>query len=163
MGTGISAAPGETIEPLLPATGGLGQPFGAPAQPYVDIDPTMSTPVDIVVEETQTGKFMFGAGVNSDAGVTGQIVIDERNFDITRLPTSWRDFVEGTAFRGAGQGFRIEAMPGTQVQRYLVSFTEPYLFDTPISFNLSGFLYDRRFYRLERTASGRTHGAWDTG
>jgi outer membrane protein insertion porin family len=89
---------------------------------------------------------MFGAGINSDAGVTGQIVIDERNFDITRIPTSWRDFTDGTAFRGAGQGFRVEAMPGTQVQRYLVSFTEPYLFDTPISFNLSGFLYDRRFF-----------------
>ncbi|MCU0983042.1 MAG: BamA/TamA family outer membrane protein [Pirellulaceae bacterium] len=145
VGTGISAAPGETIEPLLPGTG-LGQPFATPDQPHVDIDPAMSTPVDIMVEETQTGRFMFGAGINSDAGVTGQIVIDERNFDIMRLPTSWRDFAEGTAFRGAGQGFRVEAMPGTQVQRYLVSFTEPYLFDTPISFNLSGFLYDRRFY-----------------
>ncbi len=146
VGTGMSAAPGEAVEPLLPMTGGLGQPFATPDQPPVDIDPTMSTPVDIMVEETQTGRFMFGAGINSDAGVTGQIVIDERNFDIMRLPTSWRDFAEGTAFRGAGQGFRVEAMPGTQVQRYLVSFTEPYLFDTPISFNLSGFLYDRRFF-----------------
>lgn len=142
-----AAAPGETIQPLLPGTGDWGQPFGAPpAQPYVDLDPALSTPVDVFVEETQTGRFMFGAGVNSDAGVTGQIVIDERNFDITRIPTSWRDFVEGSAFRGAGQGFRVEAMPGTEVQRYLVSFTEPYLFNTPISFNLSGFLYDRRFF-----------------
>lgn len=146
VGTGTYAAPGEAIEPLLPMTSGLGQPFATPAEPNVDIDPTMSTPVDIMVEETQTGRFMFGAGINSDAGVTGQIVIDERNFDIMRFPTSWRDFAEGTAFRGAGQGFRVEAMPGTQVQRYLVSFTEPYLFDTPISFNLSGFLYDRRFF-----------------
>jgi len=146
LGTGIGAPAGETVEPLLPGTGVLGQPFATPNEPYTDIDPAMSTPVDVFVEETQTGRFMFGAGINSDAGVTGQIVIDERNFDIARFPTSWRDFVEGTAFRGAGQGFRIEAMPGTQVQRYLVSFTEPYLFDTPISFNLSGFLYDRRFY-----------------
>lgn len=106
----------------------------------------MSTPVDVFVKETQTGRFMFGAGINSDAGVTGQIVVDERNFDITRVPTSWRDFVEGTAFRGAGQGFRLEAMPGTQVQRYLASFTEPYLFDTQISMNVSGYLYDRIFY-----------------
>lgn len=27
-----------------------------------------------------TGSLMFGAGVNSDAGVTGQIVVDETNF-----------------------------------------------------------------------------------
>jgi outer membrane protein insertion porin family len=39
----------------------------------------------------------------------------------------------------------MEAMPGTQVQRYLVSFTEPYLLDTPVSFNISGFLFTRRY------------------
>lgn len=131
--------------------GGVVQPY---AQPYVDIDPTMSTPVDVYVEETQTGRFMFGAGVNSDAGVTGQIVIDERNFDITRLPTSLSDFADGTAFRGGGQGFRLEAMPGSQVQRYLMSFTEPYLFNTPVSLNLSGFLYDRRFFDWDEARIG---------
>jgi outer membrane protein insertion porin family len=89
---------------------------------------------------------MMGVGVNSDAGVTGQIVIDERNFDIAAIPTTWDEIANGTAFRGAGQGFRIEAMPGNQVQRYLVSFTEPYLFNTPVSLNLSGFLYDRGFF-----------------
>lgn len=112
----------------------------------MDIDPTLSTPVDVYVEETQTGRFMFGAGVNSSAGVTGQIVIDERNFDLFRVPTSFADFANGTAFRGAGQGFRLEAMPGTQVQRYLASFTEPYLFNTQISLNTSGFLFNRRYF-----------------
>ena len=52
---------------------------------------------------------MFGGAVNSDAGVTGQITIDERNFDITRWPRSVRDLFSGTAFRGAGQTFRAEA------------------------------------------------------
>jgi outer membrane protein insertion porin family len=140
-------------EPLIvpQPQGGVVQPFN---EPYVDIDPRMSTPVDVIVEETQTGRFMFGAGINSDAGVTGQIVIDERNFDITRLPTSFRDFADGTAFRGGGQGFRLEAMPGTEVQRYLVSFTEPYLLNTPISLNLSGFLYDRRFFDWDESRIG---------
>jgi len=84
-------------------------------QPPSNIEPTPEelqgtpTPLDIFVEETRTGRFMFGVAVNSDAGVTGQITIDERNFDITRVPTSWDDFVNGSAFRGAGQGFRIEA------------------------------------------------------
>jgi len=160
------AAPAPYNAPPGPAGPAPAQPLIAPgpqevmpaplAQPYVDIDPTMSTPLDVFVEETHTGRFMFGAGVNSDAGVTGQIVIDERNFDITRVPTSFHDFVNGTAFRGAGQGFRLEAMPGTLVQRYLASFTEPYLFNTRISLNLSGFLYDRRYYDWdERRAGGR--------
>jgi outer membrane protein insertion porin family len=108
--------------------------------------PGIPVPVDVYVNETHTGRFMFGVGVNSDAGLTGQIVIDERNFDWRRPPKGSEDWLNGTAFRGAGQGFRVELLPGTQVQRYLVNFTEPYLFDTPISFNLSGFFYDRNFF-----------------
>ena len=54
----------------------------------------------------------------------------------------------------AGQGFRLEAMPGNRVQRYLVSFTEPYLFWTPISLTVSGFLYDRGFYDWNESRAG---------
>ena len=54
---------------------------------------------------------MLGAGVNSDSGLVGSIVLNERNFDIFRFPTSLADFFEGRAFRGAGQEFRIEACP----------------------------------------------------
>lgn len=102
---------------------------------------------DIVVnlEETQTGRFMVGVAVNSDAGVVGQIMLDERNFDWRRFPRSFQDISDGTAWRGGGQRFRLEAAPGTQVQRYLASWQEPYLFDTPISLNLSGSYFDRRF------------------
>lgn len=119
-----------------------GDPWGPPGQPYTD------PAVDVIVnlEETQTGRLMVGVGVNSDAGVVGQILLDERNFDWTRLPTSWNDFADGTAFRGAGQRFRIEAAPGTRVQRYLISFTEPYLMDTPVSLSLSAS-YFKRIYR----------------
>jgi outer membrane protein insertion porin family len=88
---------------------------------------------------------MMGVGVNSDAGVVGNIVVDERNFDWTRFPTSWEDFRNGSAWRGAGQRFRIDASPGSEVSRYMVSFQEPYLFDRPVSLGLSGSYYDRRF------------------
>lgn len=111
-------------------------------------------PLDIFVEETRTGRFMFGVAVNSDAGVTGQITIDERNFDITRVPTSFDDFTNGTAWRGAGQGFRIEAQPGSQVQRYLVSFTEPYLFGSNVSMNTSGFYFDRNYFDWDESRYG---------
>lgn len=143
--------------PFLPPQGSTPQPLPPPPEsgPYFDPAwPPVQTPgtvvpptrdVDVYVEETQTGRFMFGVGVNSDAGVSGQITIDERNFDLFRVPTSWADFTNGTAFRGAGQGFRIEAAPGTQVQRYLFTFTEPYLFDTDISTSLSGFFFNRAY------------------
>ena len=126
-----------------------GQPFYPPSVvAESELLRPEGTPVDlnVRVDETRTGRFMFGVGVNSDAGLTGQIVIDERNFNIARIPTSYQDWVNGTAFRGAGQGFRVEALPGSQVQRYLVNFTEPYLFDTRISFNVSGYYYERYFY-----------------
>lgn len=116
-----------------------GNPWGPPGQPYTD------PAVDMIVnlEETQTGRLMVGVGVNSDAGVVGQILLDERNFDWKRLPSSWNDVVDGTAFRGAGQRLRIEAAPGTRVQRYLISFSEPYLWDTPVQLNLSASYFDR--------------------
>jgi outer membrane protein insertion porin family len=88
---------------------------------------------------------MLGVAVNSDAGLFGQILLDEQNFDWRRWPRSMDDVVSGKAWRGAGQRFRLEAMPGTQVQRYVASFQEPYLFDTPVSFGLSGSYFDRRF------------------
>jgi outer membrane protein assembly complex protein YaeT len=97
------------------------------------------------VKETMTGSLMFGASVNSDAGLVGSIVLNERNFDITRFPTSLDDFLEGRAFRGGGQELRIEAVPGTQVQRYSISFREPYLFDLPYSLTTSGYYFDRSY------------------
>ncbi|MDP6445170.1 MAG: BamA/TamA family outer membrane protein [Pirellulaceae bacterium] len=117
-------------------------------------EPTREVPFDVYVEETRTGRFVFGVGVNSDAGVTGQIVVDERNFDITRPPTSFDDVMNGTAFRGAGQGFRMEALPGDQVQRYMVQFTEPYLLDTQLSLSTSGSYFDRRFFDWDEQRVG---------
>lgn len=120
-----------------------------PSQVYAPtpVPPPNDPFADLVVnlEETQTGRFMVGVAVNSDAGVVGQISLDERNFDWRRIPRSWQDLYDGTAFRGGGQRFRLEAAPGTEVQRYLASWQEPYLLDSPISLNLSGSYYDRQF------------------
>jgi outer membrane protein insertion porin family len=145
-----------------------GQPlFDGPYQQYVGpppVVPNAFTPLppavdfDVYVEETRTGRFMFGMGVNSNLGVTGQITVDERNFDWRRFPTSFQDVINGTAWRGAGQGFRLEAMPGSRVQRYLASFTQPYLylpgFADPFSLNLSGYFYDRRYFDWDEQRLG---------
>ena len=110
----------------------------------------------VTVKETQTGSFMIGAGINSNAGLMGNIVLNERNFDLFRVPTSLADVWDGRAFRGAGQEFRIEAVPGTEVQRYTVSLREPYLFDQPYSLTTS-FYYFERFYDedIEERLGGR--------
>ena len=97
---------------------------------------------------------MIGAGVNSNAGLVGNIVVDEQNFDILRLPRSWDDIKNGTAFRGAGQRFRLEAAPGTQLQRYMATFQEPYLFDTRIGLSLSASYFTRYFYDWAEARTG---------
>jgi outer membrane protein assembly complex protein YaeT len=108
----------------------------------------------VQVEETRTGSLLFGVGVNSDAGLTGSIVLNERNFDITRFPTSWADIWEGTAFRGNAQEFRAEAVPGTQVQRYSVSFRDNNVFDSPYSFGWSGYYFTRNYNEYTQDTIG---------
>lgn len=101
--------------------------------------------VRVRVQETRTGQFILGMSVNSDAGLMGNIALNERNFDITRIPTSWDDFRNGRAFRGGGQEFRLEAAPGTVWQRYSATWRDPYLFDTPFGLTTSGYFYNRLF------------------
>lgn len=114
----------------------------------------------VQIQETTTGSLLFGVGVNSDAGLNGSIVLNERNFDIARLPTSLDDLISGGAFRGAGQEFRVEAVPGNQLQRYSVSFREPFLFDSPWSFGVSGYYFSRNYleYTEERLGARFTLG-----
>ncbi|MCA9034451.1 MAG: BamA/TamA family outer membrane protein [Planctomycetaceae bacterium] len=103
--------------------------------------------VDINVRATEgrTGRLMFGAGVNSDAGLVGSFVWDESNFDLFRPPQTFADIIEGRAWRGGGQRFRLEAAPGNQVSRYTLSWTDPYFMYSDYSLTLSGF-YFNRFY-----------------
>jgi outer membrane protein insertion porin family len=146
-------APGG-MAPFPGAPGGVAPFPGAPGVPDFGGPPPLQVfpgtepyvIVDVDAEETQTGRLMIGAGVNSNAGLVGNIVIDEQNFDLFRLPRSWDDIRNGVAFRGAGQRFRLEAAPGTQLQRYTATFQEPYLFDTRIGLSTSASYYTRYFY-----------------
>lgn len=116
----------------------------------------LDLPLEPLVEEARTGRLLFSVGVNSDAGVMGSAIIEEQNFDWTRWPRSWRDIVEGKAWRGAGQRFRLEAVPGSRVHRYMVSFSDPYFMNRNVTFGLSGFYYRRDYYEyLEERVGGR--------
>lgn len=109
-------------------------------------DPT-SEYKDIIirVRETQTGQAGLQVGVNSNAGVSGTLTVNQRNFDILRFPTSFDDLFGGRAFRGAGQELRLTAMPGQVFQRYEATWREPYLFDSRFGLTTNAYYTSRAF------------------
>lgn len=101
--------------------------------------------VEVTVKETRTGSVMLSANVNSNAGLNGNLSVTQRNFDISRLPTSFDDLWAGRAFRGGGQELNLQASPGTQYSRYSATLREPFLFDSKFGLTSSGY-YFNRFY-----------------
>ena len=139
-----------TRTPLIPhgpLPGILGRSARARCTPAPDLPNYPEGTVDIFIDgsETQTGRLMLGVGVNSDAGVVGNVVVDERNFDWTRLPTSWEDVRNGSAFRGAGQRFRIDASPGSAGESLPGELSGAVLVRPADQPGLSGSYFDRRF------------------
>lgn len=110
--------------------------------------------IDTVVSETQSGRINLGVSVNSNAGLMGNAVLEENNFDLFKPPTSFQDIIDGTAWRGAGQQFRIEAMPGIQVSRYLLNWRDPFFLEQNISFGVSGYYQTRVFPNWWQKVSG---------
>jgi outer membrane protein insertion porin family len=84
--------------------------------------------IDLVlnVEERSTGSASLGAGVNSQAGLTGFVQLSQNNF------------------RGLGQIVSVRAEFG-RFREYEFSFTEPWLFDTPTSAGFDVFDTRRRY------------------
>jgi len=108
-----------------------------------------------VEESEKAGDVIFGFGVTSDSGLLGSLILDIHNFDITDTPRSLTEFFKLRSFHGGGQRLRLEAEPGTEVTRFRIDFTEPYLFDRPVSFGASLYLFTRgREDYDERRAGG---------
>jgi len=109
--------------------------------------------VRVGIKEGRTGMIMIGGAVSSDAEVIGQLVYNQRNFDIMDWPDSFSEFVTGKAFKGAGQSLRIAIEPGTEVTQYSIAFTEPYFRDKPIALDVVGSSWSRwrESYDEERT------------
>ncbi len=86
---------------------------------------------DLVVEvkEAKTGTFSFGGGYSSIDNFIGFIEIEQRNFD-------WKNF---PYFTGDGQNLRLRAELGTVSENFNLSFTEPWLFDYPVSFGFDAY------------------------
>lgn len=102
---------------------------------------------DVLVEvaETNTGEFNVGAAVSSDGGVVGRIAVTQRNFDVADTPDTFGELFTGRAFRGAGQTFTLQALPGDRIQSYAIGLSEPYLFESNYS-GSAAFSYNKRAY-----------------
>ena len=119
-------------------------------------DPSNPGHRDVLLEvlETNTGSLSFGVGAGSDSGLIGLLSLKQRNFDISDTPDSFDEIFSGKAFRGAGQEFDITLAPGTDVQNYSISLSDPYLFDTDYSGGVSGFFFKRKYDQYDEGRLG---------
>ncbi|MBQ6619101.1 MAG: BamA/TamA family outer membrane protein [Thermoguttaceae bacterium] len=136
---------------------------GSQQQQYLDsqvgngagTDPIRNATVIARIMEGRTGMLQASVGVNSNYGLIGNVSYTERNFDILRWPTAfWRSDGWADAFRGGGQIFRVEASPGTSLQRYSISWDVPYIFDSRFNFGVTGLYADRYFDDWYETRAG---------
>ncbi|MDP2044176.1 MAG: outer membrane protein assembly factor BamA, partial [Candidatus Omnitrophota bacterium] len=87
------------------------------------------------VKETKTGSFSFGGGYSTVDQFVGFVEIEQKNFD-------WRNW---PYFTGAGQNLKLRASLGNLSNGYELSFTEPWMFDYPVSFGFD--VYHRQHKR----------------
>lgn len=142
-----------------------GQP-GFPAVPSGQVGQTVLPPIvnngpvvadiDVTIPDGPTGRASIGATYGSNNSLVGQFIIDERDFDIFNWPLPRNGGLNSRTFRGGGQTFRAEIVPGTELERYLVSWANPYFGGSNFSLSVSGYYFDRRYRDwTERRAGGR--------
>ncbi len=124
-----------------PNGGADGDPNARGAAPQ---EPLASKDVQVDLEEGMTGMVRPGVGFSSDYGVIGQLIYQQRNFDIADPPEDLDEwFHPWRAFRGAGQTLSIALEPGTRYSQYYIDFLDPYWRDMPVSLDVSGRLWER--------------------
>ncbi len=102
-------------------------------------DTSIENKKDLVVQvkEAKTGSLSFGGGYSTVDQLVGFVEIQQKNFDFTNWPS----------FTGGGQNLTARGEIGSTHNNGTLSFTEPWIFDMPIS---GGFdLYHNEIYREE--------------
>jgi outer membrane protein insertion porin family len=94
------------------------------------------------VKESKTGAFSFGGGYSTVDQLVGFVEIEQKNFD-------WKNW---PYFTGAGQDLKVRASIGNLSNGFDLSFTEPWMFDYPVSFGFD--LYRRSHDRNTDTGYG---------
>jgi RNA polymerase sigma factor (sigma-70 family) len=83
------------------------------------------------MQEQRTGSLLFGIGVNSDAGLTGSIVLNERNFDVLRPPTGFDDLFNGDFLFLNSIEYQVPTQANDSV--FLTAFVDSGTVQQPIS------------------------------
>ncbi len=98
----------------------------------VNADALDEKDVRITVEEKPDRfNFRIGVGASDVSDVFGMAEISANNFDITN-PRNW--------FYGGGQRLRLQGIYGIDNAGFNIDFVEPWLFDLPLRYELSGFM-----------------------
>jgi len=87
----------------------------------------------VQVQEAKTGSFSFGGGYSTVDQLVGFIEIEQKNFDFSNWPT----------FTGGGQHLSLRAETGSTRNNMKLSFTEPWLFDYPVSAGFDAYRAER--------------------
>lgn len=88
------------------------------------------------VTEKPTGSFSFGAGYSSVENVFGTASISQRNLF------------------GRGQTLELQAQIGSATQIYKLSFTEPWLFDIPLTAGFDLYNWDTTYPTYDKSSNG---------
>ncbi len=92
--------------------------------------------MNVEVTEKSTGAFSFGAGYGSEENAFVTASIAERNLF------------------GRGQTLGLRGMVGSKTQKYVLSFTEPWLFDIPLSAGAEAYKWDYEFDEYHKDSIG---------
>jgi outer membrane protein insertion porin family len=115
----------------------------------VDKTPGSTNKVDISLklEEQNRNQLTFGAGVSQFDGFFGQLSFQTSNF------------------LGRGETFTISAQQGNRAKNYQLAFTEPFLFDRPMTAGVDLFIREIRWIGLftQASAGGNLVYGFQTG
>ena len=95
--------------------------------------------VVVDLEEKRTGNVGFGVGFSSDDPFAGSVTLSQRNFDFQDYPKSFKEFITGKSFTGAGQYASISASMGTKSKNYGLDFFNPWIFNKPIGWGFGTY------------------------
>jgi len=101
-----------------------------PDNPKIEKVAGQKNKVDVTLkfQEQNRNQLTFGAGVSQYEGFFGQLSFQTANF------------------LGRGESVTFAVMAGSQVQNYQLAFSEPYLFDRPITAGINLYSREIRYY-----------------
>jgi outer membrane protein insertion porin family len=113
----------------------------------IDVQKTPNTElaqvdVRLKFEEQNRNQITFGAGVSQYEGFFGQLAFQTSNF------------------LGRGETFSVSAQQGNRAKNYQVGFTEPFLFDRPITAGIDVFNTEIQYIGQFTQASAGMNTVW---